>query len=276
MLETTAATVFEYCRRQDLTYEIFVGIKRGYAPWHATYNRIMMLKEIVDRGASEWVLYLDADAYVTDMDFPIKEYLRNRGDYAAIFTPSLATENLWDVNAGVCLFNFSNIAAKEVVMRWHAEFMRITEDDLREKETWAGGRNDQDLLQKVLRDNPEIMADIYLEDPSLLNSRGGRFIRQLLRSHEGDFSARMDILRREVGATCGYTVDGLDANAFTEEDVIVAVYRSLLARNPDPIGAAHYRSTLQRRGMRIGLASVITTLLASPEARNLQKRTHQR
>src|SRR5215469_1397923 len=175
MLQVTSTTIFEYCRRQNLTYELFVGIKRGCVAWHATYNRIVMLKEILDRGTTGWILYLDADAYIHDMGFPITVYLNDKENYTAILTPSLATKNLWDVNAGVFFCNFSNKRTPELVTRWYAAFMKITENDLLSKETWSGGRNDQDLLQKVLRDNPDLMGDVYFEDPSLLNSRDGRF-----------------------------------------------------------------------------------------------------
>jgi hypothetical protein len=38
-------TVRRYCAKQGFGYEAYIGIKSGYFPWHATYNRIFLFKE---------------------------------------------------------------------------------------------------------------------------------------------------------------------------------------------------------------------------------------
>lgn len=50
MLHETSRTVRAFCATNGLKYESYVGVKRGFMPWNATYNRVYMLKEMVDRG----------------------------------------------------------------------------------------------------------------------------------------------------------------------------------------------------------------------------------
>ena len=99
LLELTSQTVTEYCARHQYLYESHLGIVRGYYPWHATYNRIPLLKRLLNAGYSGWVCYLDADAYIADLDFDLTAYLRDKGDFALIAAPG-ARAGWWDVNAG--------------------------------------------------------------------------------------------------------------------------------------------------------------------------------
>ena len=64
-----------FALRNGYRYECFIGIKRGYFPWHACFNRIIMLRDLVRSGYRGWVFYLDADAYVFDQQFNLPQYL---------------------------------------------------------------------------------------------------------------------------------------------------------------------------------------------------------
>lgn len=88
-LEITSQTVREYCARHGFGYESFLGIARGYHPWQATYNRIPILRRWADSGFSGWICYLDADAYIADLAFDLRAYLRQN----KFFSDSYA---LWD------------------------------------------------------------------------------------------------------------------------------------------------------------------------------------
>ena len=65
MLQETARVNKVYCTRHGLEYQGFIGIKRGFHSWQATFNRISLLVELQQAGDTGWVIYLDADAYVT-------------------------------------------------------------------------------------------------------------------------------------------------------------------------------------------------------------------
>ena len=83
MLEMTAKVNLAYCAAQGMTYESYLGIKRGVAPWQATYNRIFMLNELLDRGFRGWAIFVDADAFVADFSFDLRGYLK-RNDGCAL------------------------------------------------------------------------------------------------------------------------------------------------------------------------------------------------
>ena len=56
----------EYCRKMGYEYLAYYGIKRGYYPCQATFNRIYLMEDELDRKAVDWVLYIDADAVVAE------------------------------------------------------------------------------------------------------------------------------------------------------------------------------------------------------------------
>ena len=80
-------------------------MKRDYYPWQASFNQVYMLKELLDRDEHDWIVYLDADAYVADLDFDLPAYLADRSGYGAIVTPAHDDGAWWDVNTGVLALN---------------------------------------------------------------------------------------------------------------------------------------------------------------------------
>jgi len=49
LMEASAVSNKLYCNKYGLTYNSYVGIKRGFFPWHACFNRIIMLKEYLNQ-----------------------------------------------------------------------------------------------------------------------------------------------------------------------------------------------------------------------------------
>jgi SAM-dependent methyltransferase len=198
MLAITAPNVREYCRRYGFGYESFIGIKRGFHPWQATFNRIPMLVELVERGFVGWVLYLDADAWIQDLGFDLAAYLADKGDRAAIFAESGVTTDAWDVNAGVALINLGHPLGRALVEQWAAGFAAHSDDALRAGEIWFDHGNDQDLLHQILRRDEAIAEAVLIEQISFINGPYARFIRQQLRSLSPTFEARLDDISRAV------------------------------------------------------------------------------
>jgi SAM-dependent methyltransferase len=207
MLALTAPTVIEYCRRFGFRYESFVGIRRGRWNWQATYNRIAMFKDLLDRGHDGWALYLDADAWVHDLDFDLPAYLADKRNRAAILATSGVTDAHWDVNAGVMFVNFAHPQGRALVERWWQMFQDIPDQRLAEASTWLDDDNDQDLLHKLLRAEPVIADAIHVESMAVLNSRHARFIRQHLRAQTDHFNDRLAAIGDEVAAI--FERDGL-------------------------------------------------------------------
>ena len=199
MLAATAPNLIEFCRRHGLAYQSFVGIKRGAWPWQATFNRIVMLKEMIDRGFTGWAVYVDADAYVRDLDFDLPGYLREHRDRAAIFARSGMSEHDWDVNAGVALVNCGDPVGRRLVALWADAFEALSDDLLAQMPDWRG-TDDQQMLHAILRDQPDIAAALRLESMDLLNSAHARFVRQRLRAQFSSFDDRLRTIGEEVAA----------------------------------------------------------------------------
>ena len=201
MLEATSRTAREFCNRQGLAYERFVGIKRGLWPWHAVYNRIYMIKELLDEGYKGWVLYMDADAYVCDLDFPVADYLASHSNSAGIFARVHHSAPYWDVNSGVFFLNADHPLARRLVEDWidghesafsRKEFLinRFPEMDIR--------LDDQGLLNEMLIANPDWQSALHYESLSLINSIEASFLRHHLRARTPNLEQRIKSIRREV------------------------------------------------------------------------------
>jgi hypothetical protein len=203
MLCLSARTNREYCRRHGIAYQAFVGVKRGFHAWQATFNRIPLLHELSEAGFAGWVLYLDADAYVADLDFDLRAYLADKSRYAAILTPIKPGADWWDINAGVALFNLASAEGRWLIGRWHDAFVAITDDALRAAGRWDLVRNDQDLLHDILRGEERLRPQVFLQSTELINADSARFIRQVLRVQADGLAARMQIVRDETDRILG-------------------------------------------------------------------------
>ncbi len=209
MLAVTATNVREYARRHGYGYDSFVGIKRGFHPWQATFNRIPMLAELLDRGFTGWAFYLDADAYIQDLDFDLEAYLADKQDRAAIFATSGVTDRAWDVNAGVALINFGHPQGRALVRSWAERFAAHSDDFLRDAVEWIHDGNDQDLLHHILREEPEIAAAVHVVPMTFMNGPHASFVRQQLRTMAPTLQARLEILTEAVAGTFRNTCDAI-------------------------------------------------------------------
>ena len=199
MLAATAPNLIEYCRRHGLAYESFVGIKRGVWNWQASFNRIVMLQEMIERGFTGWAVYLDADAYVRDLDFDLPAYLREHRACGAIFARSGISDRAWDVNSGVAMVNCGHPLGRRLVEAWAAAFEAFSDDVLQQMPEWRGA-DDQEMLHTILRERSDIAAAVRVESMDLLNSAHARFVRQRLRAQFATFDDRLQTIREEVDA----------------------------------------------------------------------------
>jgi len=202
ILAETSRTVRAYCDRNGLQYEQFVGIKRGTLPWQATYNRIYMLKEMLDRGIEGWVLYLDADAMIADQNFDLREYLWRHNHLAGIFAGYLDPEVSYTINAGGFAINLSHPVGRSIVLDYWKAIQAISDDVFQKAIFWEKDViEDQYMLYRILRDyveNRNLGGAIRFErvHESFVNQ--GSFIRQRLRSEYSSFEQRVETINREV------------------------------------------------------------------------------
>ena len=199
-LELTGRVNREYCTRQNIEYRAHLGILRGCHPWHATFNRIPLLRQLQAEGFSGWALYLDADAYVADLGFDIRAFLARRG-HRAILGALGHNKALSDINAGVVFFNFAHPDTGFILEEWERRFQaEVTEEMLAESaEGWSFSPNDQDLLQSLLAEHLlRLWPAIGIEERSLFNAPKASFLRQILRRDAPGLAERMELARQDI------------------------------------------------------------------------------
>jgi len=205
MLQASERLTRAFCARHGYPYTAFTGMKRGRAPVHAAYNRIFMLDELLQQGHRDWVLYMDADAYIQDMDFDVAAYL---ADNAALGYDFIAAEahaqlpQIWCINNGVYFINLGSEAGQRIVL-----LMRHLADTLVPPEywddpdaTWAPeGYDDQNMLYGVLARDEPVQGRIKKESGALFNYRG-RFIAQCLRTDFDTLAGRTAFVQQRCDA----------------------------------------------------------------------------
>ncbi|WP_160000334.1 hypothetical protein [Roseomonas sp. 18066] len=202
MLRSTAKLNRAFCMRHDIRYTCFHGIMRGFHAWHACYNRILLLNDMLDLGFTGWYLHLDSDAYVFDPRYDIRAYLKTSEENSFVFTHG-ATKALWDVNDGVFFANCAHPDTQTIARAWLAKLETVKLEKLRKAEKWYDTPGDQQLLQSVLKSDEALTAAIRHEHPRFINGPGSSFIRQILRSTERDPAARLERIELDVERAMG-------------------------------------------------------------------------
>lgn len=201
MLAATSRTAREFCRRHGLAYRQFTGLKYGTFAWHSTYNRIHMMKELLEEGHHGWVLYLDADAYIFDLDFPIIEYLKENDRFAMIAVLATVAAEYWDINAGVVFLNLGHPLGQRIVAELVERFAAAAQAPQFAESHWPDIDlllDDQGLLNRTLIENSGWRKSIRYEPDSLMNSLHGSFIRHHLRAATPDLAKRLESIQTDV------------------------------------------------------------------------------
>jgi hypothetical protein len=201
MLQATAAVNQAYCSRHDISYSQFIGIKRGFHPWQACFNRIVLVNEMIDLGYRGWVFYLDADAFVWDLSFDVRRLIHYIGK-PIIMAPGGQSGQHWDVNDGVFLIDLGNETARDLILAWLAGFMAISEERLRAMPEWAPQDidSDQPLLQAILQRTKRFQKILGHADRHVLNDSTASFVRQILRCHPGTSEDRLEHICKETSS----------------------------------------------------------------------------
>jgi tRNA (mo5U34)-methyltransferase len=197
LLEATAAVNRLYCERQNIKYSHFIGVKRGFFPWQACFNRIILLKEMIEEGFTCWVFYLDADAFVVDLSFDLRSLISDIAK-PIIMAPGGLSGQPWDVNDGVFVIDLSNDTARDLILAWHSDFMSTSDEALLAAPEWHMVESDQPRLQRILRENECFGSCVGMADRYLLNDHKSSFVRQILRSNAATWQERLMRVRKET------------------------------------------------------------------------------
>ena len=197
-----------YCRANHIDYVVYFGVRRGFYPWQATFNRIEALHDLLVTDFRGWFLYVDADAVVRHEGFDIRRYLGKRDQSALIAAPAVgAGDARWNINAGIFFLNLGHELGREIARRWYAAAHSIvSEQMLRDAvEPWQpllDGRefpDDQHLLQMELMRDDALSNAMLVDVEGVINRAAGRFIRQFTRVL-GTPEDRLAMLRESVAA----------------------------------------------------------------------------
>ena len=267
MLAATSRTVRTYAADKGCAYEQFLGLKMGRHPWHSCFNRIFMLNEMLDRGVAGWVCHMDADAWIQDLSFDIHGYLADKSDKALIFTPSLATDEWWDVNDGVFLINLDHPKSRRLIAEWlkqtHACWHVIADTPNFPK----GGPDDQSLLHNILMDG-DYREAIHVESLDLINSPHARFIRQHLRSSSTSFKLRIGHIKGAVGTVLSAHAEHAEDDVTQAWHIVDALYLALLGRHAEDGKLNLYVDVILNSGIRDGVELIAQYLADSQEFQN--------
>jgi hypothetical protein len=198
-----------YALKHRLPYQCFIGIKRGYFPWHAVFNRIVLIRELILADFCGWVFYLDADAYVHCIDFDLRSYLNRHFDKAIIAGPGKRGGERWDINDGVFLINLGHGDGQRLIEDWHDDFMTTSDEELRNAPRWQDVPSDQPRLQRILRGNEQYLQGLHIAERHFFNDRKARFVRHVLREPNLSTLDRLALMEADISSaesTIGRTV----------------------------------------------------------------------
>ena len=217
LLEVSAPSTRAFCALNGYQYEVFIGLKHGSHPWHATFNRIDLLNEALEVGFDGWVVYLDADAFVVDLKFDFTTYLEQHAHapmIARAVTPEQAPT--WNINAGVLLFNMSHPQARSLIRTWKRLFDLCRRAGLLRIPPQLAPINDQMLLHFALRLEPDLIRTMRFEHPNFLNGAHASFIAQFLLSDVQNFEQRIALVQTRVAEA--FAASGINPNPYVSGD----------------------------------------------------------
>ena len=260
LLEVTSQAIVKYCEMNVFSYQSFIGMKRGFHPWQASFNRYYLFMDLVRAGFKGWAVYMDADAWVHDLSFDLRAYLGRYGDRAGVLTPVAPHLPQTDVNNGVMMLNLADSRAVATVERCLERYEAVDDNTLIDLENWPGDINDQMFLCQTLQESDELRLAFHYESNSLMNERDASFIRTLLRLHYPAREDRLVAIRRSVDGVLGERDEVGDMGLYP--GVMSAIYRGMLGREPDEGGLRHFRSRFEQLGIERALLETIheTTL----------------
>ena len=284
MLRCSRAINEYYAAKAGLDYSCYIGLKRGFYPWQAVFNRVFLIKEMLDSGFTGWVFYLDADAYVADLGFDLQAYLREHAARAFIAGPGARAEDGWDVNSGAFLINLGHPNGRRLAELWHADVMSTPEAHLAAAPNWHDVTSDQRRLHGILAANPGILADIRVEDRTFMGDVMSGFARQILRVYAPTLEERVAAMRTDIAAILAPLADAPLPEAarpavlapsapgsMAESYALVgALYEVVLGRPADVGGLEYDAERLRSKGRAAGLQLVFQELLGSDEYRARQ------
>lgn len=197
LLQASAVYNKLYAVAEDIEYQSFVGIKRGFHPHHAMFNRIFLLRELVLNNYTGWVFYLDADAFVSAPSFSLREKLSDlREKNKSFWLHTVRAEedpnyNWWDINTGCFAIDLGSSAGRSVVVAWSNIYrMFYSDNDFVDAASWGDLIDDQYSLSMIIR-------YFKMENSIQLERFQTNWVTQVLRSNANGISSDEELAQRQ-------------------------------------------------------------------------------
>ncbi|MBT5559902.1 MAG: hypothetical protein HOJ88_08405 [Proteobacteria bacterium] len=188
MLEITYSINKKYTEKYGYNIQKYCGVKRGPAPWYATFNRHYLIPELIESDKFDWIVYMDADAFVFDHSIDFESFIHPYDDKALIVSRGGSDTVPWDFNAGVLIINARHPKSLEVFANCRNSFSAIPMQTLdKYKQPWSlPGIDDQNLMHNEVRKDVQNGKIDYLkifigDEANMINYSNGRYIRQIIR-----------------------------------------------------------------------------------------------
>mgnify|MGYP001192388926 CR=1 FL=1 len=138
----------KYCDLYGYNYVEHVGVIRGPAPWFATYNRLFLLPDMIGGNEYDWIVYLDADAVMSDFTRSLEEFIGSDTDKVIISSGDGVCPQ-----AGVMIINANHDKSFKLFSDARDAFLQIPENELDNYiEPWCAGiPNDQRLIHNAAK-----------------------------------------------------------------------------------------------------------------------------
>jgi len=191
LLDITSELNEARCKKLGIAYEKYCGIKRGDCPMFANFNRIYLLLEHLDKEF-DWILYMDADAMITNPLFNPYSVILPDKDKGFIFCTG-GKYPKWDVNDGVFFCNLRHPEVRKVLLQWKNDFESAQE--VCQVNSWAEyhkGHGCQWYLQQILKKyynkSNYNWWKTYMKPNHKVFNYDGPNIKQILRPPSGEFN----------------------------------------------------------------------------------------
>ena len=176
LLKAGGVVNYQYALKNGYSYQSYVGLYHGKYPWHAAFNRIYLLQDIIKAGVYA------ADAVVVDLSQRVEDLIEP-GRLFYMASGSIEGRKPWHVNDGVFLFSCKHPLAKKVVDAWAD---KVDPRNFSAKKWGKYDGADMAALQKVLqsfpREEAEKMVRVYRgKEANFMNYENGSYIKQLFR-----------------------------------------------------------------------------------------------
>ena len=203
----TASSKFnkKYCEKHNISYSSYLGIKRGCYPHHSIFNRVYLLKEMLDEGFDGWVIYMDADAFVGQPSVSIPNKLHqlrvnNKSLWLHnVYSPDDPNYSWWDINDGCFAIDLGAGEVKSAVHAWWSIYKEVYSlSDYARAKKWGDLIDDQQSFWMILR---ELNLEKFVQ---LEQFQYSGLIRQVLRddasseSSENEIESRAQTIEKEA------------------------------------------------------------------------------